>query len=88
MKEKSPNDVICGADHTFGFAVLRRCVWARMTEDNAMVIAKSCEFMFNIFGAIIALYCFDCRIEFCFNVSKKQTKSGEDMRFRFDGKNP
>ena len=54
-EKEGTNNIVSGPYHSFGFAILRRCIGTRVTEGNAIGSTKLLESIFDVFGAIIAL---------------------------------
>jgi hypothetical protein len=56
LNKKSANDIICGANETFGFTILRRGVGTREAESNPIVSEESAKGVGEKLATIITLH--------------------------------
>ena len=88
MKEKGADDIVDGADGSFGFAVLLRCKGAGKSEEGAMVCEEGVEFDIIKFFSIVALDGLNGEVEVCMNKGVESNKSDKYIRFLAKRKAP
>jgi hypothetical protein len=80
LEEKGACDIICGAKHALGLAVLRRGVGARHAKRDAIGEKESARGVVEL-SAIVTLHGFDGATKLGANIGKEVRKGGESIRF-------
>jgi hypothetical protein len=74
LEKKCANDIISGADGSFGLAVLLGSVGAGESVENAICFTEVCEIRVVKLFAIVALYRENRELKLGFNKSMKSDK--------------
>jgi hypothetical protein len=81
LEEKSAQNIIDGANTTFGLAVLRRSMWARKAEHNAMMREDRTKSVVIKFSPVITLNTLDRQTKLSKNILIEVTNGGRNIRF-------
>jgi hypothetical protein len=86
LEEQCTSDIVSGAKHAFGLAILRRGVGARHAERDTVSEKEGAGVRVIELAAIVALHSFDGTIKLSVDIGKKIGQSGESIRFQAEGK--
>jgi len=77
LKKHGANDVINGTNHTLGFTILRRRVWAQHPEQDAIGEEKgACRGVIEL-ATIVTLNALDGATELCLHIREKVSQGGK-----------
>mgnify|MGYP007071363513 CR=1 FL=1 len=88
LYEKGADDVICGSNEMFRFAVLGRGVWARKQIGYAVDREEGSEGGVNELPAIVTLHAFDDYMELGVNEGEEALQNRGCVRFVTQGEGP
>ena len=88
MEDKGPHHIRDGTDDSFGFAILRRSIWARKSKLDAMSGKVGGEFFIDIFFPIVTLKTLNGPVELSLSIFVKLDKMIKYLRFKLNRKNP
>lgn len=74
LKRKCVNNIVDGADGSFSFTILLRCIRARKTNSDSIGMEMSKKWFVIKFSKVIALKRLDFSFNLYFNVIMKVTK--------------
>ena len=81
LEDEGTHDVICGAEESFGLAILRGGVWARETVGDAMRREEGTEGGVNELTTVIALEGLHDNVVLGAYMSKETLESNGRVRF-------
>jgi hypothetical protein len=82
LNKQSANDIVNGTNDTFGFTILRGCVWARHPELCVIRQEEDPGGRVVKLTPVVALDGFDLPAELIRHISKEIGQSGECVRFK------
>jgi hypothetical protein len=82
LDKQSANDIVDGTNDTFGFSILRGCVWAQHPELCAIRQEEDPGGRVVKLAPVVALDGFDLPAELIRHISKEIGQSGECVRFK------
>lgn len=82
LDKQSADDIVNGTNDTFGFTILRGCVWARHPELCAIRQEEDPGGRVVKLAPVVALDGFDLPAELIRHISKEIGQSGECVRFK------
>ena len=88
MEDKGPHHIRDGTDDSFGFAILRRSIWARKSKLDAMSGKVGGEFFIDISFPIVALKTLNGPIVLSLSIFVILDEMIKYLRFKFQRNNP
>jgi hypothetical protein len=82
LDKQNADDIVNGTNGTFGFTILRGCVWARHPELCAIRQEEDPGGKVVKLTFVVALDGFDLPVELIRHISKETGQSGECVRFK------